>query len=165
MELVFDHPIAFHPANGVFNAHAERRELTIVRLCRWREFSPRGLLLRVDDGAPLERKALEAPILIEITPAPKDRAGQRCEALVRHRALIGVTQAADVTGRIDHQEVFDRVALLLAAVVVLWCLWIGRAVDRALGTIMPTRGGGPSAVRSVAIMAAHSSALRAGSSS
>jgi hypothetical protein len=45
-----------------------------------------------------------------------------------------------VTGLIDHEEVLDRVALLLAAVVVLLVLGIAGAVDRSLSTIMPKRG-------------------------
>jgi hypothetical protein len=55
-------------------------------------------------------------------------------------ALIGIAQEAKVTGLIDHEEVFDRVALFLATVVFLLCLWIGLAVDRSLIAIMPKRG-------------------------
>jgi hypothetical protein len=56
-------------------------------------------------------------------------------------ALHSVTQEAHVTGLIDHEEVFDRVALFLATVVFLLFLWIGRTVDRSLSAIMPKRGG------------------------
>ena len=56
-------------------------------------------------------------------------------------ALHSVTQEANVTGLIDHEEVFDRVALFLATVVFLLVLGIGRAVDRSLSAIMPKRGG------------------------
>jgi hypothetical protein len=54
--------------------------------------------------------------------------------------FIGGTQEAHVASRIDHDEVFERVAFLLAAVVVLLVLGIGWAVDRSLSTIMPKRG-------------------------
>jgi len=84
----------------------------IVCLLRWGEFTSRRLFLGLDDRDPLERKALEAAILIETTPAPKGRAGQLCAAFIRHRVPIGAAQATNVTGRIDHQEVFDRVAWL-----------------------------------------------------
>jgi hypothetical protein len=58
------------------------------------------------------------------------------------------TQEAEMTGLIDHEEVFDRMARLLAAVVVLLVLGIGRSVDRSLRTILPKRGDpGTSSVR------------------
>jgi hypothetical protein len=43
----------------------------------------------------------------------------------------------------DHEEVFERVTLLLATVILLWLFWIVRAVDRTFGALMPKRGGGP----------------------
>ena len=45
-----------------------------------------------------------------------------------------------MTGLIDHEELFDRVARLLAAGEFLLVLWIGWAVDRPLSAIMPNRG-------------------------
>jgi hypothetical protein len=81
-------------------------------------------------------------------------------------ALTGVAQEANVTGLVDDQQVFDRVALLLTTVMVLLFLWIFRAVDRPLRTIMPKRGDvGTPIVRSAASKAAKSSAVRAGRSS
>ena len=56
-------------------------------------------------------------------------------------AFISITQEAHVTGLIDDEQVFDRVTLLLAAVVFLLALEIGGAVDRSLSAIMPKRGG------------------------
>jgi hypothetical protein len=43
--LVFDHPIAFHTANRVFAAEADRRDLTIVRFLWWHEFTTTRLFL------------------------------------------------------------------------------------------------------------------------
>jgi hypothetical protein len=43
--LVFDHTVAFHPATGVFDTDANRRDRTIGRFLRWGEFSTRGLFL------------------------------------------------------------------------------------------------------------------------
>jgi hypothetical protein len=64
------------------------------------------------------------------------------------------------------EEVFDRMALLLAAVVVLVVLGINWAVDRLLRTIMPKRGDtGTPSVRLAASITAQSSALRTGSNS
>jgi hypothetical protein len=86
-------------------------------------------------------------------------------AILRLPCIRG-TQEADVTGLIDHEEVLDPVALLLAAVVVLLVLRIDGAVDQSLSAIMPKRGAVdlPS-VACVANIAANSAAVRAGSSS
>jgi hypothetical protein len=45
-----------------------------------------------------------------------------------------------VTGLINHEELFDCVAFLLATVILLLVLGILRAVDWSLRTIMPNRG-------------------------
>jgi hypothetical protein len=87
-------------------------------------------------------------------------------ALVRHLAFIGRTQETHVTGFIDHEEVFDRVACLLATVILLQVLGIFRAVDGALCTIMPKRGEMDLSFVCVAVSrVANSSAVRAGSKS
>jgi hypothetical protein len=164
--LVFDHPIAFHTTNRVFDADSNRRDSTIVRFLWWREFTTTGLFLGLDDRDPIANKPLESQILIETTPAGEAIACQIREAFIMRLAFIGVAQEANVTGLIDHKEVFDRVALFLATVVFLLFLWIGRAVDWPLSAIMPKRGGvGPTFVRSAASHTAKSSAVRAGSNS
>ena len=48
-----------------------------------------------------------------------------------------MTQEAHVTGLMNHEEVFERVTLLLAAVIFLLLFGIGRAVDRTFSPIMP----------------------------
>jgi hypothetical protein len=53
-----------------------------------------------------------------------------------------VTQEAHVTGLVDHEEVLERVTLLLAAVVflLLFRRWIGRSVpscQKGGGWIVP----------------------------
>src|SRR5918994_7094958 len=115
--LVFDNPIAFHPANGMFNTDSDRRDRTIGRFLRWGEFTPRRFFLRLDDGDPVEDKALEAHILIETTPVREGIALELSQAFIIGLPFICGTQEADVTALIDHKEVLDRVALLLAAVV------------------------------------------------
>jgi hypothetical protein len=65
---------------------------------------------------------------------------QLSQAFIIGLSFIRGTQEADVTALIDHEEVLDRVAFLLAAVVVLLVLGIGGAVDRSLSAIMPKRG-------------------------
>ena len=137
-----------------------------MRFLGWREFTTTRLFLGLDARDPLASKPLEPHILIETTPTGEGIACQIREAFLMRLALIGVAQEADVTGLIDHEEVFDRVAFLLAPGVFLLFLWIGRTVDWSLRTIMPTRGDvGTPFVRSAASHTAKSSAVRAGSSS
>src|SRR5215510_7188515 len=134
--LVFDHTVAFHPANRVFDPDADGRDGPIGRFLRWGEFTPTGFFLRLDDGDTVEEKTLEAHILVEATAMWQGIALQIRDAFIVHLALIRGTQEANVTSLIDHEEVVDRMALLLATVVVLLVLGIDRAVDRSLRTIM-----------------------------
>jgi hypothetical protein len=139
--LVFHHPRAFHPTNGMFNPDSDRRDRTIGRFLRWREITPRRFFLRLDHGDSVADKALEAQILIEVTPVREGIALQLSQAFIIGLSFICGTQEADVTALSDHEEVLDRVALLLAAVVVLLVLGIGRAMERSLSAIMPKSGG------------------------
>jgi hypothetical protein len=164
--LVFDHPVAFHPANGGFNPDADRRDRTIGRLLQWGESPPTWFLLRLDGGDPVEDTALEAPILVEATAVGESLVLPLCQAFITGFAFIRSTQEADGTGLLAHTEVVARVALLLPTLVFLLVFGIGGAVDRSLRTIMPQRGGpGAPFVRSAAHCMAHSSAVRAGRSS
>ena len=129
----------------MFNTDSDRRDTTIGRFLRGGEFTPTRFFLRLDNGDIVEYKALEAHILVEATPVWQGIAFQIRDAFIMHLAFIGGTQEANMTCFIDHEHVFDRVALLLATVVVLLFLWIFGAVDRSLSTIMPKRGDvGPS---------------------
>jgi hypothetical protein len=115
---------------------------------------------------PIEGIPLKPQILIETTPVGQGTVGQICQAFIMGFAFTGVAQEAHVTGFVDDQQVFDHVALLLTAVVVLLLLWIVRAMDRPHGTIMPTRGDTDSPFACpVLSRAAQSSAVRAGSRS
>jgi hypothetical protein len=164
--LVFAHTVTFHPAHGVFDTNAERRDRTIGRFLRWGKFPLTRFLLRLDEGDAVAQKALEAHILVEATAVWQCRALQLRQAFLMRLAFIGRAQEAELTRLLEHEEVFDRVARLLAAVVVLVVLGIGGAIDRSLSPIMPNRGApGTSAVRFAASMTASSSAFRAGRSS
>ena len=144
-DLIFHDSIAFHTANSVFDANSHRRDTTIGRLLRGSEFTPTGFFLRLEDADTVEYKTLESHILVEVTAVWQAIALQIRDAFIMHLAFIRGTQEADMTYFIDHEHVFDRVALLLATVVVLLFLWIFGAVDRSLSTIMPKRGDvGPS---------------------
>jgi hypothetical protein len=117
----------------------------------------------VDDRDPLARRALEPHVLRETATGREGIALQVREALILGLPVLGGTQEAPGAGRIDHEEVFARMAWLLAAGVVLLVLGIGWAVDWSLRTSMPTRGAlGPPSGRLAAHITAHSSAWRAG---
>jgi hypothetical protein len=164
--LVFHHTVAFHTANGVFDTDADGRDRTIGRLLRWGECTTREFFLGLEDRDPIGRIALEPPILIEATATWEGRGFQISQAFIMRLPFIGGTQEAHATGLLDHEEGFDRVALLLATLVFRLVLGIGGAVDRPFSAIMPNRGG-PDAtfVRSAASRTAQSSAVRAGSNS
>jgi hypothetical protein len=139
--LVFHDPIAFHPANRVFDPDSNGRDEAIVCFLWWGEFTPTWLFLGLINRDPVQPIALESQIVIEVTPAWQGITGQIREAFVMFFAFHRVTQEAHVISLIDHDKVFDRVALFLATVVFLLFLWIGRAMDWSLSAIMPTRGG------------------------
>ena len=164
--LVFPHPVAFHSANRVFDTDADGRNRTMSCLLRWSEFPPRGFFLGWKMVIQSRVYPWNPHILIQATSVWEGRRLQIGQAFVVGLPFIGGTQEAEMTGLIDHEEVFDRVTLLLATVVVLLVFWIGRAMDRTFGTIMPKRGDvGVSCVCMVARRMAHSSAVRAGSMS
>ena len=127
---------------------------------------PPGEGLGLDNCDPWAEESLEPLILIQVAARWLGRACQLCQAFIGRFAFTGMTQEAHVTGLVDHEEVFECVTLLPAAVIVLLLFGIGRAVDRTFSTIMPTRGGVdlPSVVR-VLNSAANAAAVRAGSRS
>jgi hypothetical protein len=161
--LVFHHTVALHPANRVCDTATAGRDRTIGNFLRWGAFPTRGVFLGLDDGDPLARIPLEPPILRETTSGWEGIALQLGQAFVVCLPFLGGTQEAKMTSLSAHQEGFARVALLLAAIVCLWVLRIGWAVERSLRTIMPKRGAsGTPGVRWAASLTAKSSAVRAG---
>ena len=165
-DLVFHDPEAFHPANSMFNPDADGRDSTIRCFLRGCEFPTTRLLLGLDNCDAGQGESLEAHILIETTAGGQAIALEIRQAFIVGLPFIGGTQEANLTRLIDHEEVFDRVALLLATVIFLLLFSIPRAMDGSLSTIMPKRGDvvpsfGCLLVRSVA----NSPAVRAGSSS
>jgi hypothetical protein len=165
-DVVFHHPIALHPTDRVFNPDSDGRNHAIAGLLRWREFPTKGFFLGLHDRQPLTRLPLEAHILIEITSRWEGITFQFREAFLIDLPFISGTQETNLTGLIDDQEVFDGVALLLAAVEFLLVLGIGGAMDRSLRTIMPKRGAsGATFLRGAARSVVKSSAVRAGRSS
>src|SRR6267142_1343068 len=117
-DLVFDHTVAFHPTNGVFDTDSDRRDRTIGNFLRGGEFPTRGFFLRLDDGDPIASIDLEPHILIETTATWEGLAFHISQAFIMRLSLIGGTQETHRTGLIDDEEVFDRMAFLLAPIVV-----------------------------------------------
>jgi hypothetical protein len=165
-DVVFHHPGAFRTANGMFNSASDGRDSTISRFLRRGEFTPTGLFLGLDESEAGPDTSLEAHSLIETTSREQRVSRQLRPAFIVHLAFIGSTQEAHVTGLIDHQEVFERVAFPLATVIRLLVVGIGRAMDWSFSTIMPIRGDvGPSCFCGVERRITHASAVRAGSKS
>jgi hypothetical protein len=165
-DFVFHDSGTLHATNGVFNPHSDGGNATIGLLLRWGQFPSRWCFLGVHDRHVLEVEPREASILIQATAGWQGRACQFGNALLRGFPFTGVAPETHVAGLLDHEEVFERVTLLLAAVIFLLLVGIGRAGDRPFRTIMPKRGvlELPSA-EGVSNIAANSSAVRAGSSS
>jgi hypothetical protein len=165
-DFVFHHPVAFHPANGVFNADSDGGNTTIDGCLRRGEFPATRFLLRSDNRDVGQDESLEPQILLELTSGGQAIALQLSQDFSVGLPFIGGTQEANLTGCINHKEVFDRMAFRFAAVVCLLVFWLGWAVDRSLSTLMPNRGDvGPAWVCLLVRSVAHSAAVRAGSRS
>src|SRR4029434_10451596 len=126
-DFVLHEPVAFHPTNRVFNPNSDGGNSTIARLLRGGQFPARWCFLGLDDRDARQEKSLEAFILIQATTGWQGIACQLCYALIRGFPFTGVTQEAHMTGLVDHEEVFERVTLLLAAVKFLLLFRIARA--------------------------------------
>ena len=128
----------------MFNTDSDRRDRTIGHWLRWSEFTPPRCFLRLDAGDPVEDKTLEAHILVAATAVWQGIALELSPAVIMRLPFRRGTQAAAVTGLIAHEEVFERMAFLLAAVGVLLVLGIGGAVVGRAGPSCPTGGWGTS---------------------
>jgi hypothetical protein len=148
-DVVLHDPIAFHPAHGMFDPETDGGDPTIRRLLRGREYPATRCVLRLEDRDPSQEESLETLILIQAAAGWHGIARPLCQALIRRVAFTGVAQEANVARLIDHEEVVERVARLLATVILLWLFGIFRAVHRTCGAIMPTRGGGGPSSRHV----------------
>src|SRR5262245_28659551 len=123
----------------MFDPHANGRALMIRRLLRGREVSTTRFFLGLNDRHPRQEESLETLILIQTTPEGQSIACHLRHAEIRRFAFTGRTQEANMTALIDHEEVFERVPFLLAAVIFFLLLRILRTLDRPLSTIMPKR--------------------------
>src|SRR5215510_4981852 len=160
---VLHDPVAFHPTNGMFDPHANGRDLTIRRLLRRRQFPTAWFFLGLKDRNPRQDESLEALVLIQTAPGGQGIACRLRQADIRGFTFTGGAQEVNLTPFINHEEVFECVPLLLATVVFFLLFRIFRPLDWPFSTIMPTRGDGAiAAVLCFASNAANSSAVRAG---
>src|SRR4029453_17975229 len=147
-DFVFHDSVTFHPTNGVFNTNSDRGNSTIGLLLRRGQFPSMWCFLGLEDRNARQEKPLKALILIQATAGWQGIACQLCNALIRGFPFIGVAQEAHVTGLVDHEEVFERMTLLLATVILLLVLGILRAMDGSFGPIIKKRAvGAPACVR------------------
>jgi hypothetical protein len=165
-DFILDDPVAFHPNNGMFNTNSDGRNTTIHGLLRGREFSPRSFFLGLDNCDVRQEESLAALLLIPTAARGQGLGSELCQALFRGVTFSSVAHEAHATGLVDYEEVFERVTLLLAAVLFLLFFGIRWTVDRTFRAIMPKRGvvDLPS-VACVWHSSANSAAVRAGSSS
>jgi hypothetical protein len=165
-DSVFHDSVAFHPTNRVFNPNSDGGNTTIGCLLRRGEFPSTRGFLGLEDGNARQVKSLEALILIQATAGWQGIACQLCHALIRGLPFTSIAQEAHVTGLVDHEEVFERVAFLLPTVILLLLLRVLRTLDGSFGPVMKKREEGAEAsVGGVVSIAAKSSAVRAGSNS
>ena len=164
-DVVLHHSLAFHAANSMFNPDSDGRNPTIQRFLRWGKLFSTRFLLGLDNRDAGQDESLEALILIQTTTSWQGIARQLRQALIRRVAFTRVAQEENVTGLIDHKEVFERVALLFATVILVLLLGIFRALDRSFGPIVHNRGDVEASSDSCrASIVAKSSAVRTGRS-
>jgi hypothetical protein len=165
-DFVFHASLAFHSTHGMFSPDAERRDPTIGRFFRWSEFPSTRCFLRLETRDAIQEESLEALILIQATAGWQRIACQLGHARSRRFPFTGVAQEAHVTGVIAHEEVFARVTLLLATVILVLLLRGFRPLDWSFGPLMKKRREEEGAsLGGVVSLAAKSSAVRAGSRS
>jgi hypothetical protein len=164
--FVLHDPVALHPTHGVFNTNADGGNPTIGLLLRRGQFPSRWCFLGLEDRHARQEKPLKALLLLQATAGGQGIARPFGNALIRGCPFTGVAQETHVTGLIDPEEVFARVAVLLATVKFLLLLRVFRTLDGPFSPSVTKRMEGTKAsVGGVVSLAATSSAVRAGSSS
>jgi hypothetical protein len=163
-DFVFHQPVALHPTKGGLTTDSDGGNPTLGRVLRRGELSSTPGFLRLEARAAMPENSLAARILIQATAGWQGIACQLGHALIRGVPVIGVAQEAQVTGRVDHEAVFARVAFSLPPVRRLLRLRVFRTLDWSFGPLRTKRAEGAEAsVGGVVSIAATSSAVRAGS--
>jgi hypothetical protein len=136
---LFEHTAALDAAIDMFDAHAPSSQLPIPSLLRSRPLVAARLLRRLEDVHAVQRERLKTHVLQQLTPGRQRIGGGVGDALVMDTAWMRLTQEED-EGLIDQEEVFQHVALVLAAIIRFLFSRVVGARDGSLGAIMTKRG-------------------------
>ena len=139
-DRLFQHTTAFDTAIHMFDTHPASRELPVDRfLCGGQFFSTR-LLRRLEDLHACQREPLKAEVLQQLTPRWQRIRRHIGQAFIVHTARGGFTQEHNAHRGIDQQEVFQHMALFLAAITRFLFNRVCGARDGSLGAVMTKRG-------------------------
>ena len=140
-DRLFQHTTAFDTAIHMFDTHPASRELPVDRfLCGGQFFSTR-LLRRLEDLHACQREPLKSEVLQQLTPRWQRIRRHIGQAFIVHTARGGFTQEHNAHRGIDQQEVFQHMALFLAAITRFLFNRVCGARDGSLGAVMTKRGG------------------------
>ena len=137
---VVDDAAALDTAVDMLDAHSPTGDAPIRGLLRVCELPSSWLSGRHDDLHPVEHERQEAKILEQLAPRRQGVWGGIGNALIVGTARIGLTEKENREPRIDQQDVFDRVALFLAAITARLLSRILGALDAPFGPIVAKRG-------------------------
>ena len=135
-----DDAAARHAAVDVLDAHATARDAPIGSCLATREGAASRFPGRHDDLNLVERNRQEAQILEQPTTRGQGVWGGLRHPRIVGAAGIGLTEKEDRECRIDQQHVFDRVALVLAAITARLLSRILGALEAPFGAIVAQRG-------------------------
>jgi hypothetical protein len=131
---------ALDAAVDVLDAHAPAGDATIGGFLGARQGPAAGLPGRHDDLDLVECECQEAQILEQAAPRRQGVRSGIGNPLIMGAAGIGAAQKENCERRIDQQDVFDRVALFLAAITARLLKGILGACDAPFGPIVTKRG-------------------------
>ena len=118
--LLFDDPAALHTAHRLLNPHLLARYPMILCILLNCQFSTTRFLCWLLDQDVLNCKSLKSYVLVQHTSGRKHIRFIIHKRFIMPFSSIRPTQKPYLTGRIDQQNVLDRVTLLLAAVILLF---------------------------------------------
>jgi len=138
---VFDDATALDTTVHMLNAHPTAGQRVIGRFLLLRQLLFAGFLGRHQDLDLGQRKGQKAQVLQELAPGGQGIGGGVGEALIMEAAVGGLTEEQNRERRIDQQQIFHGMALLLAAITARLLSGILGTPDPPLGPIMSKRGG------------------------
>lgn len=139
-QLLLDDPTALDTTHRVLDAHLLARYPTILFFLLWCQLSTTWLLGWLLDHDRLRCEALKSHVLIQHASRWKTVDFFIHKRFVMPFSSIRLTQEADLAAVIDHQNVLDRMALLLATVILGLFFCVSWALDRAFGAIVIKKG-------------------------